>query len=387
MSDPRRPLFAASCAGMFIFGMVLAVLGTLFGMPQTRERLHLQLVQQGDLLLMLYFGIIVATVIVGPVIDSFGNKVVLLTSAALVTIGLAGFSASHSFLVAMAWTCILGAGGGGLNTASNAFVSDLYADDRGPMLNLLGVFFGFGALFMPLVAASIMDRVTIPQLLLTAATLAALCTIAYIALPFPPPRATSGFSIFGSLKVVTYPGVLLFGILLLIEAGNEAAIGGWTSTYVGSIGGPPRSATWILAAYWGGLMAGRAVGAKLLARISKERLVMASGASSAIGCTVLIASPSLVVMGVGAAIVGASFAAIYPTTLAIAADRYQNLAGTIFGLLFAIGLLGGMTFPWAVGHISDAFGLRAGMLLPLAGGIAIAILAAMIGLRKLQSAT
>jgi nitrate/nitrite transporter NarK len=51
------------------------------------------------------------------------------------------------------------------------------------------------------------------------------------------------------------------------------------------------------------------------------------------------------------------------------------MAGTVFGLLFAIALLGGMSFPWAVGQISQAFGVRFGMVVPLVGAAAICILA------------
>ena len=85
---------------------------------------------------------------------------------------------------------------------------------------------------------------------------------------------------------------------------------------------------------------------------------------------------------VGAVIVGFSFAAIYPTTLAIAADRYQRLAGTIFGFLFAVGLIGGMAFPWSIGHISQVYGVRSGMVLPLIGGIAIAVIVTIIAARE-----
>ena len=129
-------------------------------------------------------------------------------------------------------------------------------------------------------------------------------------------------------------------------------------------------------------MIGRIAGAKLLATIRKERLVFASGIGSAIGTAALVASPSLVMLAIGATIVGLSFAAIYPTTLAIAADRYQRLAGTIFGLLFATGLVGGMLFPFAVGHLSEHFGIRAAMLLPLLGAVAIIVLATVIARRS-----
>jgi FHS family glucose/mannose:H+ symporter-like MFS transporter len=378
VDDSRRPLFWAACAGMFVFGITLAILGALFGLPQMRERIHADLAQQGDIFLMLYFGIFVSTLIVGPIIDSFGNKIVLTLSAALVVAGLLGFSVASSFGIAMACAFLLGFGGGGLNTASNALVADLYTDNRGAMLNLLGVFFGFGALFIPLLAAAITGRLTIPQLLLIAALLAGICTVAYVILPFPPPGEAAGFSIFASIRAAKYPSVMLFAMLLFFESGNESAIGGWTSTYVGSVGGPPRAATWILSAYWAGLMIGRIAGARILAIMRKERLVFISGIGSAIGTAVLVASPSLITMAAGAVIVGLSFAAIYPTTLAIAADRYQRLAGTIFGLLFAVGLVGGMIFPWTIGHISEHYGLRAAMLLPLVGAVMIIILVSAI---------
>src|SRR6266550_3948951 len=376
--NSRRSLFIAASAGMFVFGITLAILGALFGLPAMRERIHADLAQQGDIFLALYLGIFVSTIIVGPVIDSFGNKIVLIVSAVGVVAGLLGFIVAASFVTAMIAAFVLGFGGGGLNTAANALVADLYADNRGAMLNLLGVFFGFGALFIPLLAASITERLSISQLLMIATALAVACTIFYVILPFPRPREAAGFSIFASIRAAKYPGVMLFALLLFCESGNESAIGGWTSTYVGSIGGAPRSATGILAAYWGGLMIGRILGARLLEKMRKERLIFASGIGSAIGTAVLVASPSLITLASGATIVGLSFAAIYPTTLAIAADRYQRLAGTIFGLLFAVGLIGGMLFPFAIGHLSEHFGVRSAMLLPLLGAVAITILAMVI---------
>ncbi|HSP34057.1 MAG TPA: MFS transporter, partial [Thermoanaerobaculia bacterium] len=337
----RNRLFTGACAAMFVFGIVLAILGALFGLPAMRERLGVTLVQQGDIFLALFFGVFLSTVIVGPMIDSFGNKAVLTVSAALVTIALVVFAYAHSFAGAIAAALFLGFGGGGLNTSSNALVADIYPENRGPMLNIVGMFFGFGALFIPFVTAAITGVFTIPQIFLLAAALAALCTIFYVVLPFPPPREAIGFSVLASIKAVRIPGVLLFGVILFCESGNEAAIGGWASTYVGTIFGDPHAATWILAAYWASLMAGRMIGAKILGGMTKQRLVLASGIGSVIGGAIMWSAASIAVVAIGAVIIGLSFAAIYPTTLAIVADRYERMAGTIFGLLFAIGLLGG----------------------------------------------
>lgn len=378
----RSRLFFGACTGMFVFGIVLAILGALFGLPEMRARLGVDLARQGDIFLLLFFGVFLSTIFVGPMIDSFGNKLVLTFSAALVAVALVIFSTAHAFVPAIAAAFLLGVGGGGLNTSTNALVADLYAENRGAMLNILGTFFGVGALFIPLLAASITGFFTITQLLLIAAALAALCTVVYVLLAFPPPTEPIGFSLLASIRAAKNPGVLLFAFLLFFQSGNESSIGGWTSTYAGSIGASPQTATWVLAAYWAALMAGRLLGARLLAQLAKARLVLASAIGSAIGCAVLLASSSVAMMTAGAVIVGLSFAAIYPTTLAMAADRYQRLAGTIFGFLFAVGLIGGMSFPWAIGHISQQYGVRSGMVIPLVGSIGISILVTLIAARE-----
>ena len=359
---------------MFVFGIVLAILGALFGLPEMRQRLGIDMARQGDIFLLLFFGVFVTTTVVGPMIDSFGNKVVLSVSAALVTIALVAFAFAESFALAAASAFILGVGGGGLNAAVNVLISDLYSENRGEMLNILGTFFGFGALLIPLVAAIITGYFTIPQLFLASAVLAGALTVAYLLLSFPPPTEKVAFSILASIRAATIPGVMLFAVLLFFQSGNEASIGGWTSTYLGTIGAPPRTATWILAGYWAALMIGRFLAARLLKTITKVQLVLASGIGSAIGSAILLLSTSIPVLAVGAVIVGLSFAGIYPTVLAMAADRYQRLAGTIFGFLISVGLIGGMSFPWLIGHISERFSVRMGMVVPLIGGIAISIL-------------
>jgi fucose permease len=368
---------------MFVFGIVLAILGVLFGLPQMRQRLDINLAQQGDIFLVLYLGVFLSTIMVGPTIDSFGNKVVLTASATLVAFALVVFASANSFYAALFAAAILGFGGGGLNTSANALVADIYPENRGAMLNVLGVFFGIGALFIPILAATITGKLTSQQLLLIGAALAAICGLAYLAMKMPRPREKVGFSVLASIKAVRIPGVLLFGALLFFQSGNEASIGGWTSTYVVSLGVRPPMATWILAFYWAALMIGRLSGARLLKSMSKERLVLTSAIGSIIGCAVIVASHSLGGFWLGAILTGLAFAPVYPTTLAIAADRYERQAGTIFGLLFAMGLIGGMIFPWAIGQVSQRLqNVRAGMLVPVIGAVAISIVAIILNRRR-----
>ncbi|HZR31900.1 MAG TPA: MFS transporter [Terriglobales bacterium] len=380
----RTRLFAASCTGMFMFGIVLALLGTLFGLPQVHSRLHIDLVQKGDLFLLLYLCICLATLGVGPLIDRFGNKPVLLVSSLLVAGGLLAFAAAQSFWAAAAATLALGSGGGGLNTAANVLASDLYPENRGPMLNILGVFYGFGALFMPLVTASVATRIPIPELLIASAILPAMCGILYALLTFPATREPHAISLQELAEVLRHPGLLLFGFLLLIESGNEAVLGGWTSSYLITLGAQARIATWVLAGYWAGLMLGRVAASRLLRWLKDVQLVLLSAAVSLATCAVLLLVRSLPLLAVAVASTGFAFSAIFPTILAMAGDRYQRNAGTVFGVLFAVGLAGGAVFPWGVGHISQAYSVRAGMALPMIGAAVNCITIWMIRRRQIE---
>jgi MFS transporter, FHS family, glucose/mannose:H+ symporter len=374
----RGILFGGAATGMFVFGIVMAVLGTLFGLPEMRTRLRIDLAQQGNLFLFLYIGIFIATFVAGPAIDRIGNKWILVVSSVFVAAGMLGFVFADSYASSVVPALLLGCGGGGLNTSTNALISDLYHDRRGQMLNVLGIFYGVGALCIPLFAATLAARLSITPQLFACAALAALCAILFLALRFPPAAAAQSFSWRDATQVARYPGVLVLGFLLFCQSGNEASIGGWTSTYAGEAGFPARTATFILAGYWASLMAGRLVVAQLLKFVSKERLVLASGGGALLGAAILLSNRTAIMLSLGVLLTGLSYSGIFPTVLAIAGDNYRKLVGTVFGLLFSIALVGGMSFPWLVGHVSQAWGVRYGMIVPLAGAAVICILASRI---------
>ena len=383
-SDPRvrGRLFVAAAMTMFVFGMLIAMLGTLFGLPAMRARLGIDLAQQGDLFSVLFTGLLASAAIVGPLLDRFGSKPVTVSATAMVTAALAAFALARGFGAAAAAALLLGIGGGWLNTASNALVSDVFPDDRGRMLNLLGMFFGLGALFVPLVVALGFDALSIGGILAICAAVAGASTAVCAALPFPPPHEGAAFSLSGVLNAARNPGVLLLAALLLFETGNEAALSGWTSTYVGVMGWSPRIATLVLLGYWVVAVLGRAASARIQAWTGKPRLVLGSSVLVVAGCAILLAAASwLPGLVAGAWIAALGLSAISPTMLAIAGDRHHRFAGTVFGLLFTISNFGSVAFPWAMGHISQSAGVRSGMVVPLAGAVVVTLLAVVVARR------
>ena len=57
---------------------------------------------------------------------------------------------------------------------------------------------------------------------------------------------------------------------------------------------------------------------------------------------------------------------VFPTVTAAASAGNSRQVGTMLGILFTFGGVGGALGPWAIGLVSDQFGLSAGLALTLA---------------------
>jgi fucose permease len=366
----RGFVFVAACAGMALFGMSLAIPGTVLGFPAIREQLHMSPQQQGLTTSLLLSGVWFSTLVVGPVIDRFGNKVVLALSSLLAAIGFGGFLAAiplQSITMLAACVLVLGLGCGGLNTSANAAVSAIYDDKRATMLNLLGIFFGGGAFLLPTIAATLSPLAAVGF----ACGFAVICTIAYFSLRFPPAKEAHRFSLAQALKVIAYPGVLLFAAVFFCESANEQTMNSFSSTWLGAAGMAATRAAVIYSMYHLSMAAGRLLAVPLLKLVEKRTLVIASALGSICGTTLLIRSAAIhstLLMAVGVILTGLSFAPIYPTMLGIVGDRYHRFAGTLFGILFSIALTGAIIAPTAVGLIAKRqSNILAGTVIPVIG--------------------
>ena len=380
----RGALFFGACGGLFIYGTVLALLGTMFGLAEMRQRLPLDFARQGHLILLLYLGVLITTFLAGPLSDSLGFKWVLVIAALLVTAGQIGFAVARSFGAAVPAALLMGFGGGGLCIGSNGLVSELYPERRSAMLNLLGVAFGVGAFALPLLMLGLEGRCSAPQLLGASAAVALLFSFFFALSRFPEARERHGVSILETLKVIKYPGLLAIAMLLFFESGNEACMGGWTSVYAGHAGLSARAATLALSGYWAGMMFGRLVAPLALRRWGRQETILAGALGSVLGCALLLGAHSFATLAPAAFLCGFSFAPVFQTALGIAGDRYTQSSSSVMALLFLFALVSGMAFPWSVGQISQALtrhgyapihAVRGGLLLPLAGTVCVSVLA------------
>lgn len=359
-------LSAAAYAGMFGFGIVMALLGAI--LPLLSRRIGFELDQAGDLFLAMNGAMLVTSFALGPLLDRFGLKPALITAPLFVAAALALIGRAAVFDSLVAAVVLLGIGGGALNQSTNTLVADLHENEsrKSAALNRLGVFFGFGALFIPFTIGLLLDVIVLWLILYVAMALVLITTAISVAFTLPAPRQSAGVSFGDVLRLGRDPLLLTLALLLFFESGNEFVLGGYITTFLTrTLGASVPAASYLLAAYWGSLMALRALLGRAMLQISSHVLVLASALIVASSVALLLAS-SIAVAAAAVILLGAGTAAIFPATLAFAGSRYASHSGTVFGILMGVALTGGMTIPWLAGRISTgrsiAFGLRIGII-------------------------
>ena len=90
----RRVLFAIACLGMLSFGIALTTLGAI--LPLVIERFGIDTAAAGSLFPLLTFGILLGSLVFGPIVDRNGYKGLLLLATALIVVGLEGIAFAPS---------------------------------------------------------------------------------------------------------------------------------------------------------------------------------------------------------------------------------------------------------------------------------------------------
>jgi fucose permease len=168
------------------------------------------------------------------------------------------------------------------------------------------------------------------------------------------------------------PLAILFALLLFFQFGNEWSIAGWLPVLlIDRLGLSPSTAVTLLALYWGALMAGRFIAAKLLRGVRHGKLLGVSAFCALFGCTALLAAGSRFGVVMGLLLTGAGFSAIYPLVAERIARRFSYYHPGYFNGIFTFALTGGILAPFALGHLAAETGLKVIPLAVMMGSCAV----------------
>jgi FHS family glucose/mannose:H+ symporter-like MFS transporter len=370
----RTALVATVNACMFVFGLVLLLMGSLL------PSLKVSGARAGSLGSFPLMGVLAATIFIGPFLDKAGAKAALAVSLGLVAAALATMPELASFPALAAAALIYGFGGGVLNTATNALISGLNASGRGAALNLLGFSFSLGAVAAPLLMSLLASRFPPSTVLRILAVAPTSVLVAVLVLRFPPP-GLSGMPLRSLLKVLNHPIIWLIGLLLFFESGDENCMFVWAARVVKDVTHvAAERADLALAGLSIALGLGRLLAALWLEWLGSRNVLLLSAAITMAGVTIARSEESFGLMVAGFAVIGLGLSAAFPTALGILGDRFPNETGTVFGAVMAVALVGGSSGPLAGGWLAESSPATI-LLVPVTAAVAIAILTLVVTLR------
>ncbi len=351
-----KQVFTAACIGMLVFGITYITLGSI--LPSVADKFDLDEIKSGTLTSILPIGVMVGSLLFGPIVDRYGYKILFIITTLLIIPAFEGIAFTQSYFLLQVCIFVIGWGGGILNGATNALVSDISTGHKGANLSLLGAFFGFGALGMPFLLGVLSERFNYSDILSSVGIVLALVLAFFIAIRFPAPKQAQGFPIQEGVGLLKNTGLLLIGLFLFFQSGTEALANNWTTTYLQKGAGiNERDSLYILTFYIAGLTVARLILGYILKVISSYYLMMISLVLSILGGFVLLTAHTYNQAMIAYIINGVGFAAGFPVMLAYAGQLFPTLSGTAFGIVLVIALIGNTIVNYLFGILSHSYGV------------------------------
>lgn len=338
-------VFIAACAGMAFFGVTMLSLGPILG----------QLAEGATALpSTMSIGIILGTILFGPIVDRCGYKWLTIIASILALLGVQGLAYFQVMPMLHLSIACLGLGGGILNGLTNALVSDIYEDDkRAGRMGVLGAFYCIGALLWTLLNYFIADF-HIPLYLTSAIMLGFIVYFCFIAFPTAKPQDANADWIDGikqSVGLLKYPVLVLFAIVLFFQSGFEGASGNFTVEFLKNTTAiDHKAATLAMTWFTIGMMAGRFPLGIIMAKLHELKTLYLYLIIGLLGVILFSFGTQAWMAYVAMTLIGFGVGATFPVILNYIGGTFRAQSGTAISMAIFIALLGQYTFNAIVGH-------------------------------------
>jgi fucose permease len=316
-------------------------------------------------------------------VDRYGYKILLLASGLMIFFGLEGIVLTSNIVILRISVFLIGFGGGAINGGANAMAADTAEGDRGARLSLLGVFFGIGALGVPLLLGLLIHILSYDKILFWIGIFVLLSTVFFLIIKFPPPKQPQGFPIKEASRLMKDPWILLTGFVLFIQSGMEGLANNWSTTFLqDNKDFLNQHALFSLTCLVAGMTAMRLILGWALHQVKSNLVLVGSIGLSIAGSLLVLLTETHFATYAGMAILGAGLAACFPVVMGYVAGRNIQLSGTALSIVLVLALMGNMVCNYGMGLIANAHGT--GMLpAVIAGGVFLQLFLILLVLKRM----
>lgn len=318
--------------------------------------------QFGTLAMGLFLTSCVVQLIIGPLVDKLGYKPIAILGFVVTSGSMFLLAYASNFGLTLIACILLGIGAMSLNTVGNTLIPIVLFEGKDPARasNFGNAFFGLGYVLTPFLFVFFLTNLQLSYT--TSLSIIGILVLIFLvfALTASYPQVSTGYKFSMAIKLLGKGTVLVAALALFCYISLEISMGTWIRKLMEQLfeaNANPRPAYYagfVLSAFGVAMMAGRfftstiknltAIGSKIIS-------VMALVALAAIVLMIVVNSPILAIIAVF--LVGLAFAPIFPTIVGVTFAKFDSsLYGSIFGIIFAVGLLGGTFVPKFIGNLS-----------------------------------
>jgi fucose permease len=366
-------IFAAILA-IFVYGMIAAMLGTI--LPDLSARFRLTPAQNGAIAFAQALGLMLASLAVGPLLDTQGDKLGLILGLAAIASALFALPRARGYLSILCLLFLLGVGGGIVVTGANALASAAASAHRATALNLVNLFFGLGGLATPFISANLFKK-NWHRLCYTIASVTVITLAVQAVTAMPAPAGGASYSLAQAAPILGTPLLLMLGLFLFLYVSCEVGVWNWLPRHLIAQGIPESKALNILSLGFAlGLLIGRVAVSPILIHARPADVTLAASVAMAVTTFLMLRTNKPAAAAALVFIAGLAMAPVFPTTLAIVGQAFPALSGTAIGFAITCGWAGLAVSSRIIGAIAGADPLRlkkALLLIPASSVLMIAL--------------
>jgi fucose permease len=345
---------------VFTLAVCFIILGSVS--VELMARLQMDENQFGTLISLFSLSCLIAQLFIGFMVDKFGHKPLAVSGFLIGGLAILLLAFSTSYALVQVATLLLGVGAICCNTVGNTLLPVVLFEGKDPARasNFGCGFVGLGFVLVPLLIGTFMNDLGLSYTVSVSAIGAGVLVFAIVALLPHYPQVSTGFRLIKSLNLLRRPEVLVAAAALACYIGLEWTMNNWTKPLMTELydtagsTSAVRNASLVLMLFGLAMAVGRfatsalknvsAMGVKIIAAMSLLSIL-------AIIVLVKAGSPGLAILSV--LVIGLAFAPMFPTIVGVTFDKFeQSVYGSVFGIIFSIGLLGSMILPKVVGYLS-----------------------------------
>ncbi|MFA5238703.1 MAG: MFS transporter [Phycisphaerae bacterium] len=374
---------------VFGLGMCFSLLGSIS--VKLMPRLKIDQGKFGSLISVFMFSCLLASLVAGMAADKYGYKPVAIFGFIATAGCIFVFARGKTYGSVILPCLLLGFGAMALNTAGNVMGPQvLFKENPAAASNLINVFFGLGLFLTPLIVSFLFQKTsyekavsTLAVIVLVPAALAVFCTTY--------PVSQAGFVFGDAVALLAKPAVLVAALVLFCYISLESSFCNWLPAFGKEVISKAKpdvtadaadaSGQRLLSLFAVAMMVGRLAASQIPAITEYGSWFIAGAAVvAAVVIMAMTVSKSTLQAQVLAVLAGLFFAPCFPTTIGVTFSKFSpEVYGSVFGIVFAIGLAGAVIVPKAIGNLAKGSSIQKSLKLLIPACVLLVVLALVLG--------